>query len=103
MRPASGRRLEKLLRIIRRKDMRIAKLKRDLRQYPMKQSRKGPRKAVITITESGRGMVTVNVEFSPSVGEAGACADLGMAGFSAVVDAVNKAGKDAPTETGATR
>lgn len=94
MRPASGRRLEKLLRIIRRKDMRIAKLKRELRQYPMKQSRKGPRKAVITITESGRGMVTVNVEFSPSVGEAGACADLGMAGFSAVVDAVTQAGKE---------
>ena len=45
MRPASGRRLEKLLRIIRRKDMRIAKLKRELKGYPMKQSRKGPRKA----------------------------------------------------------
>ncbi|MGN0008674.1 MAG: hypothetical protein ACI33N_03340 [Desulfovibrionaceae bacterium] len=94
MRSAPGRRLAKLLRIMRRKDMEIAKLKRKLEECRMEQTNNKKRKAVITLMEGRHGSVDVAIEFSSRVGDAGACAALGMAGFAAVVNAVNRARKE---------
>lgn len=90
MRHAPGRRLAKLLRVLRRKNMKVAKLKRELEEGRMEQPKNEKRKTVITLTEDGRGSVNVTIEFFPSVGEAGACAALGMVGFQAIVDASNE-------------
>ena len=57
MRHAPGRRLAKLLRILRRKNMKIAKLKRELKEGRMEQPRNEKRKTVITLTEGGGGSV----------------------------------------------
>ena len=90
MRHAPGRRLAKLLRVLRRKNMKVAKLKRELKEGRMEQPRNEKRQAVITLMEGGHGRVDVTIEFFPSVGEAGACAALGMVGFQAIVDASNE-------------
>lgn len=90
MRHAPGRRFAKLLRALRRKNMKIAKLKRELEEDRMEQPQNEKRQTVITLTEGGGGSVNVTIEFLPSVGEAGACAALGMVGFQAIVDASNE-------------
>ena len=87
MRHAPGRRLAKLLRVLRRKNMKIAKLKQELEEVRMGQPRNEKRKTVIPLTEGGSGSVDVTIDFFPSVGDAGACAALGMVGFQAIVDA----------------
>ena len=66
----------------------------------MQQNESEPRRAVITITEEGPEEVSVDIEFSPSAGEAGACAALGMIGFQAIVNAYRKAaGEELETQT----
>ena len=76
-----------MLRVLRRKNMKIAKLKQELEEVRMGQPRNEKRKTVITLTEGGSGSVDVTIDFFPSVGDAGACAALGMVGFQAIVDA----------------
>lgn len=58
----------------------------------MQQNESEPRRAVITITEEAPEEVSVDIEFSPSAGEAGACAALGMIGLTAVVNALHVGG-----------
>lgn len=57
----------------------------------MRWNRSKPRRAVITITEKDSEETSVNIEFFPSAGKAGACATLGMIGFQAIVNAYRKA------------
>lgn len=60
----------------------------------MQQNESEPRRAVITITEEGPEEVSVDIEFSPSAGEAGVCAALGMIGLTAVVNALHVGGRE---------
>ena len=55
--------------------------------------------ATITVTE-GKDGIEVYIRCLPSVGEAGACATLGMIGFQAIVNAYRKAaGEELETQT----
>ena len=66
MHPVS-RNMARLLRRIRRRDMKIGKLKRELRKLRRRQRKmEEERKAVITVAENGG--IDVEIEFFPDAG-----------------------------------
>lgn len=83
MRPAS-RNMARLMRRIRRRDMKIGKLKRELRKLRKRQRKmEEERKAVITVTENGG--IDIEIEFFPDAGRVGICGELAAFGFGAIV------------------
>lgn len=83
MRPVS-RNMARLMRRIRRRDMKIGKLKRELRKLRRRQHKmKEERKAVITVTENGG--IDIEIEFFPDAGHVGICGELAAFGFGAII------------------
>lgn len=75
----------KLLRRIRRRDMRIGKLKRELRKLRRRRHKmEDERKAIITVVENGG--IDVEIEFFPDAGHVGISGALAMIGFQSIVN-----------------
>lgn len=80
-----SRNMARFMRRIRRRDMKIGKLKRELRKLRRRQRKmEEERKAVITVTENGG--INVEIEFFPDAGRVGNSGLLAMLGFRAIVD-----------------
>lgn len=88
--------MARLLRRIRRRDMKIGKLKRELRKLRRRQRKlrrrqrkmEEERKAVITVAENGG--IDVEIEFFPDAGRVGICGELAAIGFGAIVQAYGR-------------
>ena len=89
MRPVS-RNMARLMRRIRRRDMKIGKLKRELRKLRRRQRKmEGERKAVIIIQQS-QNRIDVSIDFFPGATSSGACGDLAWIGFKAIQEKLAK-------------
>lgn len=96
MHPVS-RNMARLLRRIRRRDMKIGKLKRELRKLRRRQRKmEEERKAVITVTENGG--IDIEIEFFPDAGRVGICGELAAFGFGAIVQAYGRFKDEEQTE-----
>ena len=81
--------MARLMRRIRRRDMKIGKLKRELRKLRRRQRKmEEERKAVITVAENGG--IDVEIEFVPDAGRVGICGELAAIGFGAIVQAYGR-------------
>ena len=87
MHPVS-RNMARLMRRIRRRDMKIGKLKRELRKLRRRQRKmEEERKAVITVAENGGIDIEIEFSLTPDVGT---CGELAAIGFGSIVQAYGR-------------
>ena len=93
MHPVS-RNMARLMRRIRRRDMKIGKLKRELRKLRRRQRKmEEERKAVITVAENGgidKNIIDVSIAVFPGATSVGKCGDLAWIGFRAIKEELAK-------------
>lgn len=90
MHPVS-RNMARLMRRIRRRDMKIGKLKRELRKLRRRQHKmEEERKAVITVQQDKKHNRRIELLFSPVATSVGKCGDLAWIGFRAIKEELAK-------------
>ena len=82
--------MARLLRRIRRRDMKIGKLKRELRKLRRRQHKmEEERKAVITVQQD-KNIIDVSIAVFPGATSVGKCGDLAWIGFRAIKEELAK-------------
>lgn len=85
-----NRNMARLMRRIRRRDMKIGKLKRELHKLRRRQRKMEEERKAIIIVQQNRNIIDVSIDVFPGATSIGKCGDLAWIGFRAIKEELAK-------------
>ena len=89
MHPVS-RNMARLMRRIRRRDMKIGKLKRELRKLRRRQRKMEEERKAVIIVRQDKNIIDVSIDAFPGATSVGVCCNLAWIGFKAIKEELAK-------------